>query len=118
MNGRLQSGIEVTPVSVKKGIADIVQQIDKYRTVGFILTLYAGNNPENLEIRPTARGYQLVCMDENSIEVTYNKTGREKIFYDWKGKKRSKPKHLQNDRCSIALDKLADVLNFRSMSES
>ncbi|MET3980959.1 hypothetical protein ABIB62_004095 [Mucilaginibacter sp. UYP25] len=115
VNGRLQSGIEVTPVTVKKGIVDIIREVDQYQTVGYILTMYSNNNPENLEIKPVNSGYQLACMGKNSIDITYSKIGKKIVFYDWKGRKVSKTKHPDNEIYSVALEKLAEVLKFKSV---
>jgi hypothetical protein len=115
INGQLQSGIEVMPVNVKKGIVDIVRQVNKFQTTGFILTLFDNNYPEYLEIRPIAHGYQLVCRDKNSINVTYNLKGRKLVFYDWQGRVAAKPKRLNKEHYSTALEKLAYTLNYKSV---
>lgn len=115
VNGRLQSGIEVTPVTVKRGVADIVRMAKIFRTTGFVLTLFDRNSAESIEIRPITDGYELTCMYKNSIRVTYHASGRRFTFYDWKNRKSAKPERLNSDLYSITLEKLAYALKYKSV---
>lgn len=115
VNGRLKSGIDVTPVRIKKGIVDIVRKVNNFKTTGFILTLFGKHSPEYIEIRPTAQGYELMCIGKNGVKVIYHPAGKKFVFYDWEGKVTAKPKRLNSDHYSITLEKLASALAYHSV---
>ncbi|WP_374951057.1 hypothetical protein [Mucilaginibacter sp.] len=113
VNDRLKSGIEVTPVRVKKGIVDIARNVNNFRTTGFILTLFDNRSPEYIEIRPIAHGYELISTDKNTIEVTYHASGKKLVFRDLEGRVLTKSKRFNSDHYSITLEKLAYTLKYR-----
>ncbi len=82
VNGKLQKGITITPLHIKKAAGEIVSFVDNFKTAHLIIDLYAENYGEFIKVLPVTDGFLISSMERNSLKVTFDKGGRSLTYFD------------------------------------
>ncbi len=82
VDGKLQNGITITPLHIKKAAGEIVSFMDNFNVAYLMIDVYAENYGEFIKVMPVADGYMISSLERNSLKVTYTKEGRLLSYYD------------------------------------
>jgi hypothetical protein len=82
VNGKLQNGITITPLHIKKAAGEIVSFMDNFKAAYLMIDVYAENYGEFIKVMPVTDGYMISSLERNSLKVTYTKEGRLLSYYD------------------------------------
>lgn len=82
VDGKLQKGITITPLQIKKAAGEIVSFMDDFKVAYLMIDLYAENYGEFIKVMPVADGYLISSIERNSLKVTFNKEGRSFTYID------------------------------------
>jgi hypothetical protein len=81
-NGKLQNGIAITPLHIKKAAGEIVSFVDNFKAAYLMIDVYAENYGEFIKVMPVTDGYLISSLERNSLKITYTKEGRLLSYYD------------------------------------
>lgn len=82
LNGKLQTGMEIIPVHIKRGAGEVVRFADNSQTTSVMLGLYAENYGEFLKVKPLPKGFLITSLQRSSAKVTFTENGRKIEFFD------------------------------------
>lgn len=82
VNGKLQDGIEITPVEIKGGGGEVVRFVSNAKTTYIMMGLYAENYGEFIKVTTTVQGYLITSIQRSSAKVTFTPRGRKVEFFD------------------------------------
>lgn len=95
VNGKLEKGIIITPLRVRKAAGEVVLFIDNFKPAYLMIDLYAENYGEFVKVAPANGGFMISNIANNKLKVTYSEEGRTLEYYDSNNKLVSKVNMVQ-----------------------
>jgi hypothetical protein len=84
VDGKLQNGITIIPLHIKKAAGEIVSFVDNFKAAYLMIDLYAENYGEFIKVMQVTDGYLISSLERNSLKITYTKEGRSFTYFDSK----------------------------------